>query len=163
MKQNLVTFQQGQLLKDKGFNAPTNFYYITKDYADSLNSNRKLFEPFEEGFSVSLGSKRMSTEKFNQGDIHVQKNKHYTGRLYDRNKYSTTISAPEQWQVVEWLSDVKKIDVSVRRMPSGTFAYQIATFNGDATGWTIGASVFNFLTRKEAYSAAFDYVLKELK
>ncbi len=67
--------------------------------------------------------------------------------------------APEQWQVVEWLRVNHDIWVSVN-VTINMWFYSIHT---PSTGKAIISTSDNhYNTPQEAYSAAFDYVLKEL-
>jgi len=69
------------------------------------------------------------------------------------------ISAPEQWQVVEWLHLNHNIWISVDMVEKDSFFYSINKHD-----WEVKQIIFSddFETPQEAYSAAFDYVLNNL-
>lgn len=134
-----VTFEQAKLLKEKEFNEGCNRAYDGSEclyYSDNETKN--------------------------------------TYNIFNRN-LSTAYSAPEQWQVVEWLS-LKGIEVSAQinfynRKSKLGYYYTIDKFNeeGIHNGEDYDIDQFKligdkkgFNTRQEAYSAAFDYVLKNL-
>jgi hypothetical protein len=129
-----VTFEQAKLLKEKGFNEITKSIY---QYENLEIDNDYV------NFRNSLFS-------------------------YDYFE----ISAPEQWQVVEWLYETYGIDVSVipvreKGTKSVYFQYRVVDFRDDNVDEVLYEHQYNrrFLissTKKESYSAAFDYILKEL-
>jgi hypothetical protein len=69
------------------------------------------------------------------------------------------IARPEQWQVIKWASLVHNIDIEARPV---RYAGDIKTsyYQPYINGCIINMS--KFATKEKAYSAAFDYVLKEL-
>jgi hypothetical protein len=75
------------------------------------------------------------------------------------------LSIPEQWQVVEWLWVNHGIWISVNKdtnyvWANNYFNYQIISKDKGCAFSDIGGTIPN--TPQEAYSAAFDYILKEL-
>ena len=89
--------------------------------------------------------------------------KYFEDKPYtDWNKATQFISIPEQGQVIEWLRVVHGIWIEVHgwtKQPVGDEIWEQcyqSFINGDATDVSI------FKTPQEAYSAAFDYTLKEL-
>jgi hypothetical protein len=69
------------------------------------------------------------------------------------------VLAPEQWQVIEWIESNFKLYIDttcVNSTRGDNFAYQIHKNNDTVKSKT------GFDTRKEAYSAAFDYILNNL-
>jgi len=69
-------------------------------------------------------------------------------------------SAPEQWQVVEWLRVEKGIWIEVcKPVRQKLFRFNIDSLN---TNENLFTSVVSFSSPQEAYSAAFDYVLNKL-
>ncbi len=77
-----------------------------------------------------------------------------------KNEYGY-VTAPEQWQVVEWLRINHKIFIEISRLlvnRKSTFSFYIGTgFDSKDK-----ESKSEFDTPQEAYSAAFDYVLINL-
>jgi hypothetical protein len=116
MTPTYITFEQGKLLKDKGFIQTTIMGWTTKWYD-------------------------------NNGNL---RGHGYHGK--------SNIPAPQQWEVVEWLWEKHKIHVGVELY-----------FNMDGRNFSAFGQSDSFKhpfnghkTRQEAYSAAFDYILKEL-
>lgn len=91
-----VTRETAELAKEKGFNVPCNFYVYTPQDLERVNKSNRgtkfIYEP---------------------GHIFTQQNKFLKGRLFDRNKYCTTVSIPTQDALQTWLRDTRKIYVSV--------------------------------------------------
>ena len=73
------------------------------------------------------------------------------------NRENNNLAAPEIWQVVEWLRLKHNIDVHHVIIAASHYGYNIfqnRTRKHKEEGY--------FLTPKEAYLAAIDYILKEL-
>ena len=73
------------------------------------------------------------------------------------NRENNNLAAPEIWQVVEWLRSKHNIDVHHVIVAASHYGYNIfqnRTRKHKEEGY--------FLTPKEAYLAAIDYILKEL-
>jgi hypothetical protein len=148
-----VSYEQAKLLKKKGFNLLCFYYY----------ENKILKEPYLEN-----GSSTDTEFKVNLSDLREYFNKH-----------SELISAPEQWQVVEWLRLNHGIWVYVSPYHSRpddnktgkwlfeSFEPEVSVIKDQEFGKelqvdTTDISRFTYNTPQEAYSAAFDYILKEL-
>jgi hypothetical protein len=89
---------------------------------------------------------------------------HY-GETYINSDFenSLTYSAPEQWQVVEWLRIVHGIWVDVNYLKRFKFSCGITDIKeipDEDSGIRFTSSFHE--SPQEAYSAAFDYILKEL-
>ena len=116
-----VTFEQAELLKEKGFDVKT------KKFFDLISSNEINDAP-----------------------------------LGDYNLTKQSISIPEQWQVVEWLRVNHGIWVWVKPYKdhaadnNDPIQHQMNVYKN---GVTVSKQ---FDSHEEAYSAAFDYVLKGL-
>jgi hypothetical protein len=135
-----VTFEQAKWLKEKGFDLPCFYYY----------ENNKLIEPYLEN-----GSSTDTEFKVELSDL-----------LEHFNKWSKRISAPEQWQVVEWLRVEHGIWISVGNVYSEYthWAYGIGKENkGMILPFRQGQDNHDYFNSpQEAYSAAFDYILNNL-
>jgi hypothetical protein len=109
---------------------------------------------------------------FEQAELLVKKgfDEHCT-KVYDVNTPESTelfdygsmvgddeLYAPEQWQVCEWLRVNHGIWVSVTQELGATITY-CYLISGEHTSSTYKAF---FKSPQEAYSTAFDYILKEL-
>jgi hypothetical protein len=87
------------------------------------------------------------------------------GNTIHKNSLHPYYSAPEQWQVVEWLLQTYKIDVDVsanrvlHTEKAKGYIAEIYTPKVCVPNWELGG---NHKNREEAYSAAFDYVLNNL-
>lgn len=133
-----VTFEQAKLLKKKGFDEQcSHSYKETEPVA--------LYQHQDKMYNNSFKKEWQNT---------VRKNSQMLDATISR------YSAPEQWQVVEWLRSEREIWISIeyrlsRFTPNIQFVKRI---NKDTTVsyWSY------FETSQEAYSAAFDYVLNNL-
>jgi hypothetical protein len=90
---------------------------------------------------------------------------HY-GETYINSDFenSLTYSAPEQHQVIEWLRVNHGIFIAVDVIYN-LFKYKILQCNGIVSqtfGNEFKCSSFDYNSPQEAYSKAFDYILKEL-
>ena len=150
-----VTFEQAKLLKKKEFDVVCGHYYEL-----ALTSRKDR----ETGYSGSFGWKK--------GELNAQSG-YFINNWKETDNLSNDwfmCSMPEQWQVVEWLRvkhgiiiellvDGWKDDncVSAEFLCYRIFIWQIGKpkphYNDD-----LGA----LSTPQSAYSAAFDYILKEL-
>lgn len=134
IKPSYVTFEQAKLLKEKRFDEITDTIFMTN------HSSEVIFE-------------------------NINRLKHSDG-------VNPFVSRPEQWQVVEWL----RINYGINVLPIESYTYPDEIKNR----WKYqivnkqekDRDIFNkkffiesdyeFQSPQEAYSAAFDYVLKEL-
>lgn len=157
IKPKYVTFEQAKLLKEKGFDlSTTKFYY--------LNDKRGWHKDGELG------------EGFNDeywGD-NTNLNWNRDGRLPFK-PFSECVSAPEQWQVVEWLRVEHKIDLQAichyNSKLERTYRMGIIFINkhNEVDTFFIRPEddknllyFIEFNSPQEAYSSAFDYVLTKL-
>jgi len=150
MKQQIepayATFEQGKKLKEKGFDLECNSFY--NFHKPQINGLRGLVTPRE----------------------------HNSGIYQDHNGETEDddliCSAPEQWQIVEWLRVNHGIHIEVSCDVYGELWYA-NLFVCSKEVWEDEDKCHNILTahhkfnnehksKKEAYSAAFDYILNEL-
>ena len=85
--------------------------------------------------------------------------KNWNEKIEDHMDEVELYSRPEQWQVVEWLRVNHGIWINVmlsRKEKQYTFFMESLNFDADK----LTLEYFN--TPQEAYSVAFDYILKEL-
>jgi hypothetical protein len=144
-----VTLSQAKVLKGKGFNEECTRFYV--------KSNSKIFGRDEHGRYYPIKNK--PKELYIVGECAV---------LNIKNK----ISAPEQWQVVEWLFIYHNIDVLPKindlRLDKQHKRYICCIYYKGKElivpeqDKTTDRMYMHFRTKQEAYSAAFDYILKEL-
>jgi hypothetical protein len=140
MEPTYVTFDQAKLLKEKGFDESCKHYY-------DLNFKELTFH-------VEDSWKNSEIKNGYPKDIFEKLGKH------------PMISSPEQWKVIEWLRVNYGIWVEVNHCGTfNEFAFKICKLNKKnvktephhisdfSKGWS---------SPQEAYSAAFDYILKEL-
>ena len=144
-----ATFEQAKMLKEKGFDGECARFYT--------KSNCKLYGIDEHGRYYPIKNK--SKELWIVGNVAVLNIKNL-------------ILAPEQWQVVEWVRVNHNIDLqdicNYGRL-GRTYRMGIIFINKKEEVDTIFLrpidTPFEFIEFKspqEAYSAAFDYILKEL-
>jgi len=140
-----ATFELSKLLKEKKFITKCRNYYLKGyDY------------PFEGVDDEYWGDNRF--KNWNADAIGIKPFEGFT-------------SAPEQWQVVEWLRVIHDICLWVKPYADG-ITYQPhwcyinnkAKENNNTFHLSGNASIngSDYKTPQEAYSAAFDYILKEL-
>jgi hypothetical protein len=143
-----VDFNTAKLLKEKEFKENCNRFYT--------KSNSKMFGIDEHGRYYPI--KNTPKKLYTIGE-HVA--------LSVKNVYS----APEQWQVVEWLLQNHRLDIIIKYPESKTnkveginsVYYDLEIYKlqgGDAH------KLYKFIgisdKKQEAYSAAFDYILNYL-
>jgi len=145
-----VTFEQGKLLKEKGFNVPTKKFYEL-----ALTSKKDK----EHGYSGSFGWKK--------GECNLQEG-YFINNLKDcdySGKHWFMCSAPEQWVVVEWLRVNHDIWVSVNIAIDDKWYFELYNLKDKRNAEIIieDENVTDFYNSpQEACSAAFDYILKNL-
>jgi hypothetical protein len=156
IKPTYVTSEQGKLLKEKGFIEGCNYYYEL-----ALTSKKDK----QDGYSGSFGWEKGECNLQNGYFINNWKDCDYSG------KHWFMCSAPEQSVVCEWLLKTYSIYLWVEpyadrktfqpywvymneKSKEAPLKYHLS---GNAS---IGGS--DYKTPQEAYSAAFDYILKEL-
>ena len=121
----------------------------------------------EKGFDVNVKSYYTTSEEFTPKDYYYFGNEiNYNSPVNDVNTINGTISRPEQWQVVEWLRVNHGIhaiiDKSIDRNYNGWWFKILEQKIESENPKFIDESVNYFDSPQEAYSAAFDYILKEL-
>jgi hypothetical protein len=98
----------------------------------------------EIGFNLpTLNWYHRGNKKFNTNDL-----------LFSMNKLTDNYSAPEQWEVVEWLRIYHSIWIEIKCFKSGICGFSI---------WLIQKEYYEverveLYSPQEAYSAAFDYI-----
>jgi hypothetical protein len=146
MNPTYVTFEQAKILREKGFKWLCNYFY-------SQNGNL---------YPRTLTSGDESTP-YDPTDFYENFN---TIVFYNvDNKYQTVFSAPEQWQVVEWLRVNHGIWILVDWC-EGKWCYEIQDIKrAESLSRKMACHIkteLNFDSPQEAYSAAFDYVLNNM-
>jgi len=132
-----VTFEQAKLLKGKGFDEECVRFYV--------KSNSKIFGIDEHGRYYPIKNK--PKKLWVVGNVAVQNVKNI-------------ILAPEQWQVVEWLDKIHNTYIHVQKHTrNGLRCYSPFIDNEPVKK---DAFFNDFDSPQEAYSAAIDYILKEL-
>jgi hypothetical protein len=126
-----ATPEQAKKLKEKGFNVECRNYYLEKDKA--------LYEGFEDEY---WGDYRCIN--WNVDVIGIK-------------PFRGFVSAPEQWQIVEWASLVHNIDIEARpvRYAGDT---KTSHYSSYINGCIVNMSKFS--TRKDALSEAINEFLK---
>jgi hypothetical protein len=139
-----VTFGQAKLLKEKGFDVKCSRYY---EYALKSRKNK------EDGYSGPFGWKK--------GELNLQVDTFINGGYMDVSNESWYLCAvPEQWQVVEWLDKIHNTYIHVQKHTrNGLRCYSPFIDNEPVKK---DAFFNDFDSPQEAYSAAIDYILKEL-
>ena len=139
IKPTYVTFEQAKLLKEKQFDEECSRFYV--------KPNCKLFGIDEHGRYYPIKNK--PKELWIVGNVAAQNVKN-------------VILAPEQSQVVEWLRIKHNIwvDVSIDQFskPKNLQWMYSIVFLKDCT---YSHSPKSYNSPQEAYSAAFDYILKK--
>lgn len=138
VQRTCVTFEQAKWLKEKGFDILCFYYY----------ENGKLREPFlENGSSTDVEFKVELSDLLEYYDQH-----------------SKRVSAPEQWQVVEWLRIKHNIWVQISIVPDNKWGYIISNLN-KLEAVTEQVNLYErhrnntaLKSPQEAYSAAFYYI-----
>jgi len=133
IKSTYVSFEQARLLKEKGFNVSLyNFYYQENEKSNPFLSNGMEYE-----------SDRDCKWDWNSSII-----------PYPNDAKGIYHSAPEQWQVVEWL-----------RLNHGIWVYVTQGYKWKWNIETVENNPRKFYndgledSPQEAYSAAFDHIL----
>ena len=131
-----VTWEQAKWLKEKEFDEP----------CDSIFKEDGEFQSYK-----------------NVGDIrtHFKNNEPINPKTWHR--WDT--SAPEQWQVIEWLRINHGIWVECNIINYGQFyclIWKTPTKDGNKIKEVSYPNQGEFNSPQEAYSGAFDYILKEL-
>jgi len=132
IKPTYATSEQAKLLKEKGFDELCQFYYY------DLKKGHTLENVLQENKSP------------------------YCNGIIKEKQHFQTFNAPEQWQVVEWLRINHGIWVDVSNIKRFKYSCQVTDLNTNENDSGIKFSKSFFETPQEAYSSAFDYVLREL-
>ena len=144
IQEDYCSFEVSKLLKEKGFGVPCNFYYYEKYYAEMLNKNRER-----------LGL----TERFQEGGIGKQLNKHWKGRLINRNQYDTTTSRPTHSLAIKWIRENFKYNIYT--YTNGKIWHPcVQHLFGDIAVLSGKIGIYN--TSEEATEAALLYTLQNL-
>lgn len=147
-----INFEQSKVLKEKGFNQLVNHFYCQKGklHPRILESGNEPM-PFE-------------PEDFNENFNTIVK--------YEvEGKYQNVFSAPEQWQIIEWLRVKHGILVKSDCDCYGEIWYaklyvcsRLVWDNTDQRSSIVTANHFmvECVSQQESYSSAFDYILNNL-
>jgi len=92
-------------------------------------------------------------------DVDTEHHYNIDGEQYKPVFTSTDISAPEQWQVVEWLRINYDIWITCGRDEDN---YKCEVYTIKSGNKHVPTGLKSFPSPQEAYSAAFDYILKHL-
>jgi hypothetical protein len=117
-----VTFEQAKLLKEKGFDELTSYYFLEESNKVTLKTN----------WNYTCNS-----------------------RLIEE-----ATSAPEQYQVVEWLDKTRNTYIHVQKHTRNGLRCYSPFIDNEAV--KKDAFFNDFDSQQEAYSAAINYILKEL-
>jgi len=132
IKPTYVTFEQSQWLKDKGFDVKCKNYYLERD--------KELHEGFDHEY---------------WGDYRCV---NWNADVIGIKPFDGFSSAPEQWQVVEWLRVNHGIHIEIcltEEIPYKEFYFRVMKIG---QYFTLSHSGIYTDTPQEAYSAAFDYI-----
>jgi hypothetical protein len=146
IKPTYVTFEQAKSLKEKGCNISSNgnWWILAKDHSE--NYRKKL--PVDE-------SKIFFTDNDEELNSYTTIDEETEHNVYH------VLSAPEQWQVVEWLRVNHGIWVNVYFDTWNTETYDFSVCIKGRKDYQYD-DFTEFDSPQEAYSAAFDYVLNNL-
>ncbi len=155
VKPTYVSFEQAKLLKEKGFNISLyNFYYQEKSNSSPvLTSGTEYNSDRDCKWDWNLNG----GESGNQSSVVP----------YPNDTKGIYTSAPEQWQVVEWLRLNHGIwitvDVDCRDFfdTNLLFFFRICDIKENLKCIYLCTEKY-YETPQEAYSAGIDYILKEL-
>jgi hypothetical protein len=154
-QRRFVTFEQAKLLKEKGFNQPVSQYYFD-DGEFRENFIQDTYGYYGDEYEVHLSE---FYENWNDKLVTTKSGSRCFGCNKSKN-YFETFSAPEEWQVVEWL----RINHDIYIVPFPELLngeqerYYPAIFEKG-----IGGDIEQYFdTPQEAYLVAFDYVLNEI-
>jgi hypothetical protein len=159
MERQYVDFPIALLLKEKGFNEDCSSVYnhraeLLENYA-LINQHPTEYLPEKESEFLLI------PRNSNDGSLYIDK--------IDFNSWEDYYSAPEIWQVVEYLRVEKGIWVSVAPRFHGDgslwYVYEALILernNIDTLNDNLFQGIFSmFKTPQEAYNAALKYILEE--
>jgi len=154
-----VTFEQAKLLKEKGFDLEVECFYSKNGQFNWLKPHRE----YEHLHNYSNIIQDYFNGKYNWNSLNVDE-----GMVCLKTAFSECdewcnceCSAPEQWQVVEWLRVEKDIWVQVEMNYWSAYGFKVITFKKAFSNPYID-EMNETTTLQEAYSAAFDYILTKL-
>ena len=132
--------------------------YITWEQAKLAHSKGLLREDFGVGYSSITRPYYNEKGEFN-GDCteHIK-------RLIEKQE-TFLYAAPEQWQLVEWLRLNHGIWITLDIDINGVYRLTIRKYNSVDRAWEVKHPTTiseRYNSPQEAYSEAFDYILKEL-
>ena len=139
IKPTYVTFNQAKLLKENGFDELCSLHW---EWGNGDKKHNRLPALFIGGFVDEDGNNR----KYRNSEL--MKDYSENGDLFGE------FSAPEQWQVIEWIELMYQKYVYAFRY-NGIWQYKIDAEHG-CDYFSKGEG---YTSKKEAYSAAFDYFL----
>jgi hypothetical protein len=154
---NYVTFEQAKWLKEKGFNLLLPYYYFEDgEFREYSLTGTNGYYGEEYKFSLSEFN-----ENWNDEWLTKKSGDRCFGCSKDRG-YFETFSAPEQHQVVEWLRVNHGIWISCYPT-SNPLKCQFRIYKND--NGVMGQVYDDYMGKEfnspqEAYSAAFDYLIK---
>ena len=138
IKPMYVTFEQAKWLKEKGFTEKVHQYYqFIRNKSSKLN---ETWQFLQSSFLVRESDAAMFPDEGVNGVVVSA----YSDRIFRDYNFKNSedfISAPEQWQVVEWALQVHKIFISV--MPYDTI--------NSAKEWTVSLFDLEFGEDKEIH------------
>lgn len=157
MESLYVTFNQAKLLKEKGFDEPCLAYWIGLEdleptiaaYNQRIIPASKLYKHRNTFLSIKGKDIVISNEEDWEGEVLNNPDK------FDRKLWGVKVIAPEQWQVVEWLRVNHGIWVYADFL--GSWKYVIVRLEDNSR-----RAIEGYKSSQEAYSSAFDYVLKKV-
>jgi hypothetical protein len=151
-----ATFEQAEKLKEKNFDVKCKHYY---EFA--LTSKKNKQDGYSGPFGWKKGELNIQSGHFINNDKHVDSS----------NEAWFLCSRPEQWQIVEWLRVNHGIHIEVSCDVYGELWYAKLHVCSKEV-WEDLDKRHNILTahhkfnehksKQEAYSTAFDHILKEL-
>jgi hypothetical protein len=139
IKPTYITFEQAKWLKEKGLN--DHFYRRRGEDSTRWVSCKYCYDPLDESKTLQLWSWNIESST--------------------KERLERLISAPEQWQVVEWLRINHGIWVSVNIAMDDKWYFELYNLKDKRNAEIIieDENVTDFHNSpQEAYSAAFDYI-----
>ena len=137
-----VTFEQAKWFKEKGFEEKCNSYYLY--YYNNIT---------KEIYDIDYTPKSYDFRNYS-----IPNN--FNHKFYNQKTNGLEFcSAPEQWQIIEWLRIKHKLFIVVlpKLKDLGLFYGGFIYNEKDDTMKSYGS---NYNSPQEAYSTAFDYIIK---
>jgi hypothetical protein len=135
IKPTYVTFEQAKWFKEKGFDEYCNQYYSQALFEGTNKDWEGIFSKFT---------------VFKCSDFHFNSKPQNNDLWFE-------CSAPEQWQVIEWLRVNHGIWVFLERGLEPVNFYPVIDNNHKVTSFKYHPPMW-YNSPQEAYSAAFDYI-----